>query len=60
MEVMKWQLDHPKGTKDECATWLKEEVDTGRLTLDSSRKTGQAQEVGDGPRSKKVKLSKDK
>jgi tRNA nucleotidyltransferase (CCA-adding enzyme) len=58
MQIIKWQLDHPRGTKNECAAWLKEEINIGRLTLDSNRKTGQEQ-GGDGPCSKKVKLSKD-
>ena len=58
-QIMIWQLGHPQATKDACAAWLKEEADGGRLTLDSNRRNGQGQESVDGPRSKKVKLSKD-
>ncbi|KAH7929375.1 hypothetical protein BV22DRAFT_1002853 [Leucogyrophana mollusca] len=32
--VMKWQLDHPSGTKEECLIWLKAEQDAGRVNLD--------------------------
>lgn len=56
-QIVIWQLGHPQGTKDECAAWLKEEVDTGKLTLDSHQKP--SQEQVHGHRSKKVKLSKD-
>lgn len=58
-QIIIWQLGHPQGTKDECAAWLKEEVIARRLILDGTRKDNQEQEVIDGPRSKKVKLSND-
>lgn len=57
-QIIKWQLDHPRGAKDECATWLKEEINSGRMTLHNNPKNGQDREVVYEPLSKKVKLSK--
>ncbi|KAJ7923015.1 hypothetical protein B0H13DRAFT_1603054 [Mycena leptocephala] len=33
--VMEWQLENPKGTIDECTTWLKGEQSSGRIDIDS-------------------------
>ncbi|KAJ7767057.1 hypothetical protein B0H14DRAFT_3116740 [Mycena olivaceomarginata] len=33
--VMEWQLQDPKGTADNCTTWLKEEQSAGRTDIDS-------------------------
>jgi tRNA nucleotidyltransferase (CCA-adding enzyme) len=32
--VIEWQLEHPSGSKDECAGWLKAERAAGRITVD--------------------------
>ncbi|KAF8531004.1 hypothetical protein JB92DRAFT_2854526 [Gautieria morchelliformis] len=56
-QVIKWQLGNPNGTKDQCASWLEEEVNAGRLSLDTSGKKGQSKAAGDGPPSKKAKVS---
>ncbi|KAJ7139600.1 hypothetical protein C8R44DRAFT_764909 [Mycena epipterygia] len=32
-QVMEWQLQNPKGTIDECTTWLKDEQTAGRITV---------------------------
>ena len=36
-KVSLWALDHPEGTKDDCASWLKEEQAAGRIVIDSSK-----------------------
>ncbi|KAJ6626870.1 hypothetical protein B0H10DRAFT_1780327 [Mycena sp. CBHHK59/15] len=33
-QVMQWQLQNPKRTRDECSTWLKGEQSSGRLNID--------------------------
>ncbi|KAJ7604901.1 hypothetical protein DFH06DRAFT_1253682 [Mycena polygramma] len=33
--VMEWQLEHPKGTRDDCTAWLKDEQSSGRIDIDS-------------------------
>jgi len=30
-KVIEWQLEHPAGTKDDCAEWLKIEHCAGRI-----------------------------
>ncbi|KAG8220107.1 hypothetical protein J3R82DRAFT_1127 [Butyriboletus roseoflavus] len=32
--VIEWQLENPKGDKDGCAAWLKEEQRSGRLNVE--------------------------
>ncbi|KAJ3775317.1 hypothetical protein FB446DRAFT_416636 [Lentinula raphanica] len=31
--VIEWQLEHPKGTKDECSKWLKEQHSSGSIVI---------------------------
>ncbi|EJD04209.1 uncharacterized protein FOMMEDRAFT_155333 [Fomitiporia mediterranea MF3/22] len=51
-QVSEWALDHPEGTKDECATWLKEEQAAGRIdTGDGSQNALKA------PPAKKAKVT---
>lgn len=33
-KVIEWQLDNPKGDKDACVAWLKEEQRSGRLDIE--------------------------
>lgn len=32
--VLEWQLECPRGTKDECEQWLRREKATGRILVD--------------------------
>ncbi|KAF8588429.1 hypothetical protein K439DRAFT_1335219 [Ramaria rubella] len=54
--IMEWQLAHPQGTKDDCAAWLKEEVNAGRLLLDGV--SDQRDDLREEPCAKKARLSK--
>lgn len=36
-KVMEWQLDHPGGTKEMCAEWLKEEFKAGRIVVEDAK-----------------------
>lgn len=35
-KITEWALDHPSGTKEECATWLKDELAAGRILISTS------------------------
>jgi tRNA nucleotidyltransferase (CCA-adding enzyme) len=37
LEVVKWQLKHPEGTKEECASWLEDERRKGNIDVDEDR-----------------------
>jgi tRNA nucleotidyltransferase (CCA-adding enzyme) len=39
--VVEWQLEHPAGTKDESADWLRAEKAAGRLQTEDAAGTGQ-------------------
>jgi tRNA nucleotidyltransferase (CCA-adding enzyme) len=34
--VIKWQLEHPDGTKIECEAWLKAEHEAGRIRVEEN------------------------
>ncbi|KAI0063193.1 hypothetical protein BV25DRAFT_1915513 [Artomyces pyxidatus] len=36
-DVMKWQLGHPDGSKEDCAEWLRTEHAEGRITTEDSK-----------------------
>ncbi|KAG9016272.1 CCA tRNA nucleotidyltransferase, mitochondrial [Tulasnella sp. 427] len=38
-KVVAWQLGHPKGTKEECGYFIKEEVTAGRLVAEDVKRT---------------------
>ncbi|THH17212.1 hypothetical protein EW146_g3555 [Bondarzewia mesenterica] len=46
-KVIEWQLDHPDGTKEQCAEWLKSERAAGRLVVEDD-KTGAGGKRGKG------------
>ncbi|THH04155.1 hypothetical protein EW145_g5734 [Phellinidium pouzarii] len=50
--VSAWALDHPEGTKDECAAWLKEEHAAGRIIIDA-----RPQNAAKPPPKKKAKVT---
>lgn len=33
-KVIEWQLENPRGDKDVCVAWLKEEQSSGRLNIE--------------------------
>lgn len=47
-KVSEWALDNPKGTKDECEAWLKEEQGLGNINITSKEQAG--------PPPKKIKV----
>jgi tRNA nucleotidyltransferase (CCA-adding enzyme) len=50
-KIITWQLEHPDGTRDDCAVWLRRERDEGRIVIEASippGKRGQLGEVGMG------------
>jgi tRNA nucleotidyltransferase (CCA-adding enzyme) len=51
-KIVEWQLEHPDGGKEECKSWLKEELKEGRITFDAEsrikRGTNLADESGRG------------
>ncbi|KAI5123757.1 hypothetical protein M0805_000348 [Coniferiporia weirii] len=54
--ISEWALNHPEGTKEDCATWLKEEHMAGRIsTSDGARNMAEPPEP---PPSKKVKVAR--
>ncbi|KZT22100.1 hypothetical protein NEOLEDRAFT_1157898 [Neolentinus lepideus HHB14362 ss-1] len=57
--VIEWQLDHPQGTKDECAAWLKSEHAEGRIEVSDLRSGDQAAgKRGDDGAEKSAKKAK--
>ncbi|EPQ61126.1 hypothetical protein GLOTRDRAFT_69359 [Gloeophyllum trabeum ATCC 11539] len=57
--VVEWQLDHPQGTKEECATWLRAEHAEGRIEAVDPKApeqaTGKRREGGGEKNPKKAK-----
>lgn len=51
-QVVAWQLQHPEGTKEQCAEWLRAEKEAGRVsTVDPASSKG-------GPASKRQKTKR--
>lgn len=50
-KVVEWQLEHPEGSKVECQSWLKAEVESGRLVVGESKRTN----LEGGGKKKKLK-----
>ena len=48
---MEWQLEHPDGTEIECETWLKGELEAGRVHAE--------QNTASSPAGKRVKITRD-
>lgn len=53
---MEWQLEHPNGTKEECAAWLDGQFTKGLVDLSSDPPVNQKRvKGGEGNAAKKVK-----
>ena len=49
-EVIKWQLGHPGGTKEQCGEWLREELAAGRVSIEDRAPSSQAKRQKGGPK----------
>ncbi|KIJ68763.1 hypothetical protein HYDPIDRAFT_82132 [Hydnomerulius pinastri MD-312] len=60
-KIVEWQLDNPEGSKDACLSWLREEINSGRINvqelIESSSGSKRVQADGKGNSSKKAKRS---
>ena len=55
-QVMEWQLEHPDGTKEECAGWLDERFAKGLIDISSDPPANQKRvKSGEGNTTKKMR-----
>jgi tRNA nucleotidyltransferase (CCA-adding enzyme) len=57
-EVIKWQLGHPGGTKEQCSEWLKEELAAGRISIEDEAPSYQAKRQRGGPKEATAKKTR--
>ncbi|TFY82353.1 hypothetical protein EWM64_g1654 [Hericium alpestre] len=56
--VVEWQLEHPQGTKDDCAEWLQAEKAAGRLVLEDAHPASRVKRGKNGDKPEGTKKSK--
>jgi tRNA nucleotidyltransferase (CCA-adding enzyme) len=57
-EVIKWQLGHPRETKEQCGEWLKEELAAGRISIEDAGPSAQAKRQRGGPKEAAAKKTR--
>jgi tRNA nucleotidyltransferase (CCA-adding enzyme) len=59
-EVIKWQLGHPGGTKEQCSEWLKGELAAGRISTEDEdvAPSAQAKRRKGGPKETAAKKTR--
>jgi tRNA nucleotidyltransferase (CCA-adding enzyme) len=57
-EVIRWQLGHPAGTKEQCGEWLREELAAGRISTEDVAPSSQAKRQRGGPKEAAAKKTR--